>query len=129
MPEDHSTNGELFASPDDIIKAHQIVEEGLGPEFDVNFLGLPKNVGNKGDGRHYGHSVVISSASRDAFKLLFEEARVRAQQRTAEIARKEAPTSEDEALQLVSNGITNATTATRVLVDITPDDSRFIIGH
>lgn len=127
MSRERLIQGELFATPDDIIAAHRIVEQELGAEFDVNFLGLPKNVGNKGDGRHYGHSVVISSASRTAIRPLLEEACEQARQRAESLARKEIPTGEDEALQVVASRICNTTTATRVLLDITPDDGRFSV--
>jgi hypothetical protein len=52
---------ELFATPEDITRAHMIVEEELGPDFDVNYMGLPKNVGAMGDSGVRAHSVVIST--------------------------------------------------------------------
>lgn len=119
--------GEEFAKPADIVKAHQIVERELGPTFDINFLGLPKNVGNKGDGRHYGHSVVISCTDIELIRPLVDEASARAQYRKECLERKEPPEGPDEALQKVSAAICNSTPATRVLLDITPDNSLFIV--
>jgi GMP synthase PP-ATPase subunit len=97
---------ELFATPEDIIRAHEIVEEELGGGFDVNYMGMPKNVGVMGDERVLGHSVVLSALGPNKLNPDDEE--------------------DSERLERVMLRICNETkAASRVLLDITPDNSYF----
>lgn len=101
----HPEPAELFATPDDIIDAHRIAEEELGVGFDVNYMGLPKNVGEMGDGRVYGHSIVISTSNVEALRGAMKDHE-----------------SLDKTMRRICNE-TNA--ASRVFLDITADGSRF----
>jgi GMP synthase PP-ATPase subunit len=108
---------ELFATPQDIVRAHQIVEEELGPDFDINYLGLPKNIGEHGDQGYYGHSLVISAATEADKRGVFD---------ASQQSIKEA----HPLLAKVSKRLTNETgAATKVLIDITPNGGYFEIDR
>lgn len=91
---------ELFSSPEDVIRAHTIVRQMLGPNTDVNCLALPKSTGVMGDSGVRGNSVVISARTdHDTESICTDYTKL------AETATR----------------ITNETGATtRVLFDITP---------
>jgi GMP synthase PP-ATPase subunit len=106
---------ELFVSPEDIVKAHQIVDEIFGGEVDVNYAGMPKNVGQMGDEGYRGHSVVISAGSEAVKQTMLADEGT---------SLREGYSDLDEA----SRRITNETHgATRVLLDITPGGGHFKI--
>jgi GMP synthase PP-ATPase subunit len=96
---------ELFATPEDIITAHQLVEDGLGQFLDVSYMAMPKSSGVLGDEGVHGHTVVISAFNEQ---------------------RKQAVYEDIEQLAKVALQITAATrSAARVLFDITPGGSFF----
>jgi hypothetical protein len=66
-------DSERFATPEDLIRAHKVVEEELGEGSDLNFYELPKNKGTTGDGAFYGHSVLVRIAGKDALRHLLTE--------------------------------------------------------
>jgi hypothetical protein len=92
---------DLFASPEDLIKAHQIVEDSLGAEFDITYLEFPLNKGLMGDEGVRGHSLMISAASSLAIRAIIE--------------------GDYEQLEQASNRLCNETgAASKVMIDITP---------
>ena len=97
---------ELFATQEDIDTARQIVLEELGPGYEVNYTDLTKNVGVMGDERVFAHSVVISSLSANMLNPADEK--------------------DGERLERTMLRICNETrAASRVLLDITPDNIHF----
>lgn len=109
MSDEKAPKAEWFATPEDIIAAHRIVEEELGEDIEVNYMGLPKNVGVMGDGRVYGNSVVISTPNRARFNEIY---------------------AKHEALDKVMQRICGETgAACRVFLDITPDAGYFEVQH
>jgi GMP synthase PP-ATPase subunit len=89
----------------DIVVAHQVAEAELGEDIDVNYTGLPKNVGVKGDTRIFGCSVVISAPSAERLKEIY---------------------SDHDQLSRAANLICNSTdSACRVFLDLTPEAGYF----
>lgn len=113
MPKRPDGPTELYATPVDIVRAHLIVEEELGPDVDVNYMDMPKNVGQKGDEGFRGHSVIISAGSEAVKRAILDD--------------RQGSIKDDYGLLAdVSLRITNEThAATRVLFDITPDGGFF----
>ncbi len=98
-------NSERFATPDEVVTAHRVIEEELGDNVDINFAGLPKNVGVKGDVRILGSSPIISTNSADKLQEIY---------------------SNPDHLALAANRICNETgSACRVFLDLTPDAGYF----
>lgn len=98
-----------LATAEDIITAHQIVEAELGEDVDVNYTGLPKNVGVKGDTRIFGCSVVISAPNAERLREIY---------------------ADDGQLSRVANLVCNSTeSACRVFLDLTPGAGYFGVGY
>lgn len=109
MAKHEAPKAEFFASPEDIVAAHQIVEQELGEDIELNYTGLPKNVGIKGDSKFIGNSVILSAPNDERMQEIYADA---------------------ERLGRVSNRICNETgAACRVFLDLTPDAGYFEVQH
>jgi GMP synthase PP-ATPase subunit len=109
MPKREAPKAEFFATPRDVVTAHEIVEEELGEDIDLDYMGLPKNVGVKGDSQFIGSSVIISAPDQERLDEIY---------------------ADEERLMRVSNRICNETdSACRVFLDITPGGGYFEIAR
>jgi hypothetical protein len=89
------------ATPRDVAVARQLIRDGLGEEFDVEYGLLPRNVGVMGDEGVRGDTTLITSESASpakSFAELYEQ------------------------VGQVATELCNETTTTKVLIDVTPTD-------
>lgn len=96
---------ELFATPEDVVKANRIAQEMLGAEVEVNYTAMPKNIGVMGDTGVRTPTPVISVGSPDTLSTLLTDPQI---------------------LGDAANRICNETgAACRVLLDLTPEAGHF----
>ncbi|HSX45055.1 MAG TPA: hypothetical protein VLF39_03040 [Candidatus Saccharimonadales bacterium] len=97
---DKKAQGQLPEATEVEVKiAEQLVLDGLGPEYGVDYGCLPRNVGIRGDDRAYGDTTMITTEQGNRAH------------RFADIY---------DALGKVATDIANQTPTTKVLIDITP---------
>ncbi len=95
--------------------AKSIVKDLLGNGFGVEYGGLPPNVGIKGDQRHLGDTVIITSDSDSPAQTFWDHYKVAGGGLTPDA---EHPEVTD--IQGIMSAITSQTAASRVLIDVTP---------
>jgi GMP synthase PP-ATPase subunit len=96
---------ELFATPQDVVKANRIAQKVLGAEAEVNYTAMPKNIGVMGDTGVRAPTPVISVGSTDNLRALL---------------------ADPEVLAEAANRICNETgAACRVLLDLNPEAGHF----
>lgn len=95
---------ELFATPQDVVRANRMAQEVLGTEVEVNYTAMPKNIGVMGDMGVRTPTPVISVGGMENLRTLL---------------------ADPEVLAEAANRICNETgAACRVLLDLTPE-----VGH
>lgn len=122
---------ELFPLPKDWLTTGQLVKRVLGSQFFTSYTALPKSVGAKGDEGVRGSTVLISTADEEAKRHLITDAREKdlAYRQYLKDVRENPETGyrhfDDAALDIIMREIGNRTTATKVLLDITPNGGQF----
>jgi hypothetical protein len=122
---------ELFPTTKDWLTAGRVVKRVLGSEFFTSYTALPKSVGAKGDEGVRGSTVLISTTDEEANRQLITDALEKDQEYRQYLQDvHDSPATgykhfEDAALDIVMREIGNKTTATKVLLDITPGGGRF----
>lgn len=101
--------------PQDACLVENIVQENLGQDFNSEYGTWPQNVGIKGDERHYGDTVLITTTADTPAQAFWEHYQVEGGGLTPDTNHPEVAE-----LQKVVSEITSRTNASKVLIDVTP---------